>query len=117
MPSKTPALATHRIKTSHVRGERLPSESLNDVIANPLDMDRKFSRMNIGLVKVLGEAFFLYGLLGWIYGVLIQLTHSSWLAGGLSHLMPWIRVDTFAILSFLVSILGFLMWRLAKELG
>jgi hypothetical protein len=79
-------------------------------------MDKEFSRINIRLVKVLGEALFFYGLLGWIYGVVIQLTNPQWLPTGLSHLMPWIRVDTFAIVSLLLSIVGFLMWRLAKEL-
>lgn len=61
---------------------------------------------------VLGEALFLFGLLGWVYGVLIQVSHPEWLRLGLSHLVPWIRVDTFAVLSFLTSILGFLVWRL-----
>jgi hypothetical protein len=80
-------------------------------------MDKQFSSISIGLVKVLGEMLFLYGLLGWIYGVMIQLSNPGLLREGLSHLFPWIRVDTFAIVSFLLSILGFLMWRLAKELG
>jgi hypothetical protein len=80
-------------------------------------MDNEFSRTGVGIVKVLGEVLFLYGLLGWIYGVTIQLTYPNLLHEGLSHLSPWIRVDTFAIVSFLLSILGFLMWRLAKELG
>lgn len=68
------------------------------------------------LFKIVGEVFFVYGLLGWIYGVLIQLYHPNWLAAPLSHLTHWIRVDTFTIASFLVSAIGFLMWRLAAEL-
>ena len=78
-------------------------------------MDRRFLNMRIMLVEVLGEVLYVYGLLGWIYGVTIQLAHSSWLPGGISHLTAWIRVDTFAIVSFLLSILGFFIWRLAKE--
>ena len=31
-------------------------------------------------VRVLGELLFLYGLLGWVYGVLVQLTHPYWLS-------------------------------------
>jgi hypothetical protein len=69
----------------------------------------------VGIVKVLGELFFLYGLLGWTYGVVVQLVHPSWMFYGLSHLVPWIRVDTFTMVSFVVSAVGFLMWRLAKE--
>jgi len=33
---------------------------------------------------------FVYGLLGWICGVTIQLTYPSWLSEGLSHLTTWI---------------------------
>jgi hypothetical protein len=62
------------------------------------------------LLEVLGEVLFVYGLLGWIYGVTIQLTHPTWLPGGLSHLTAWIRADTFAIVSFLLSILGLFIW-------
>jgi hypothetical protein len=65
--------------------------------------------------RVVGEALFLYGLLGWIYGVLIQITNQDLLPTGLSHVTPWIRVDTFAILSFIISIVGFFIWRLTKE--
>ncbi len=61
---------------------------------------------------VLGEALFFFGLVGWVYGVLIQVSRPEWLGLGLSRLVPWIRVDTFAVLSFLTSILGFLIWRL-----
>jgi hypothetical protein len=71
----------------------------------------------IAVVRVVGEALFLYGLLGWTYVLLIQATHDSWLPLGLSHLTPWIRVDTFGILSFIVSIVGFFIWRLTKELS
>jgi hypothetical protein len=73
---------------------------------------------NVKLIvfKVLGELLFLFGLLGWIYGVLVQLVQPEFLPMGLSHLVPWIRVDTFTIVCFFVSALGFLMWRLTKEL-
>jgi hypothetical protein len=67
------------------------------------------------VVKVTGEFLLLYGFLGWIYGVLVQLTHPEWLPLPLSHLTLWIRVDTFTMLSFIVSAVGFFVWRLAKE--
>ncbi len=67
-------------------------------------------------VKVVGEFLFLFGLLAWIYGVLIQLIHPEWLPLSLSHLVMWIRVDTFTILSFIVAAFGFLVWRIAEEL-
>lgn len=67
-------------------------------------------------VKILGQLCFLYGLLGWIYGILFQFIYPQWLTGPLSHLTPGLRVDVFAIVSFFVSMLGFLLWRFTLEL-
>lgn len=69
-------------------------------------MNRNLSA-RLAIFRVVGEALFLYGLLGWIYGVLVQITRPEWLPTGLSHLTLWIRVDTFAVLSFILSIIGF----------
>ncbi len=68
------------------------------------------------IVKVVGELLFLYGLLGWSYGVLIQFMYPGWLPGKLSHLTPNLRLDTFTILSFFISAAGFFIWRLTSEL-
>ena len=67
-------------------------------------------------IKVIGELLFLYGLLAWLDGVFIQLFHPMWLAMPVSHLLTGIRTDTFTILSFILSALGFFMWRLTGEL-
>jgi hypothetical protein len=72
--------------------------------------------LSTAFIRAIGEALFLYGLLGWIYGVLVQLLHPYWMSLPLSHLTLWIRVDTFTILSFILSALGFLTWRITKEL-
>ena len=77
---------------------------------------KKYWLLSIIIVKVVGQLLFLFGFLGWFYGVLIQLIHPEWLQLGLSHLIPWIRVDTFTIICFIVSIVGFFIWRLAREL-
>jgi hypothetical protein len=66
--------------------------------------------------KVLGELLFIYGLLAWLDGVVIQFAYPNWLPRPVSHLLPWMRTDTFTILSFFVSALGFLIWRLTVEL-
>jgi hypothetical protein len=76
---------------------------------------RSFDKAS-AVVRVLGEALFLYGLLGWVYGVLIAVIRPDLLPFQLSHLITWIRTDTFTIMSFLFSILGFFVWRLTKEL-
>ena len=74
------------------------------------------AHLKLIVLKVIGEFLFLFGLLSWFYGVLVQLIHPDYLSTSVSHLIPWIRVDTFTILSFVVAAIGFLMWRLAKEL-
>ena len=61
------------------------------------------------------ETLFLFGLLGWGYGVLLQLYHPEWIEGKLSHLTPFIRVDTFAILAFVISFFSFLTWRILRD--
>jgi len=68
------------------------------------------------VVKVVGELLFLYGLLAWLDGVVIQLTYPMWLAMPVSHLFLWLRTDTFTILSFIAIALGFFIRRLAVEL-
>lgn len=75
----------------------------------------KISSVPVLVLEVIGELLFLYGFFAWVYGVLVQLIHPEWLPLGLSHLTPWIRVDTFTILSFLISAFGFLVWRLTRE--
>jgi hypothetical protein len=67
-------------------------------------------------IRVVGELLFLFGLFGWVNGEIAQFTHPKWLPQPLSHLTPWIRLDTFTILSFIVSGVGFFMWRITKEL-
>ena len=74
------------------------------------------AHLKLIVLKVIGEFLFLFGLLAWVYGVLIQLIHPDYLSTPLSHLILWIRVDTFTILSFFVAAIGFLIWRLTKEL-
>jgi hypothetical protein len=67
------------------------------------------------IIKVVGEALFLFGLLAWLDGVGIQFTNPMWLAMPVSHLLS-IRTDTFTILMFIVSAVGFFIWRLTIEL-
>jgi len=67
------------------------------------------------IIKVIGEMLFIYGLLGWIYGAAIQFNQPLLLTIQISHLTPWLRVDTFTILSFLVSAFGFFIWRISAK--
>jgi hypothetical protein len=67
------------------------------------------------VLKIFGQTAFLFGLLAWFYGVLIQLIHPEFLPTPLSHLTPWLRVDTFTIVSFIIALIGFIVWRLIEE--
>jgi len=51
------------------------------------------------------------------YGVAIQFYQPTWLPIGISHLAPWLRLDTFTVLSFFASALGFFIWRLLTKLN
>jgi hypothetical protein len=70
----------------------------------------------VTIVKVVGELLFLYGLLAWLDGVVIQFFYPQWLPLPVSHLLLWLRTDTFTILSFIVSASGFFIWQLTAEM-
>jgi hypothetical protein len=79
-------------------------------------MNSIFYRLML-IVKVLGQLLFLFGLLAWLDGVVVQFTHPEWLPLSVSHLLPWIRTDTFTILMFIVSAIGFFVWRVIAEVN
>jgi hypothetical protein len=78
-------------------------------------MNTDFNRIMV-IVKVFSQVLFLFGLLAWLDGVIVQFTHPEWLPLSVSHLLPWIRTDTFTILMFIVSAVGFFVWRVIAEL-
>ena len=77
---------------------------------------KRASVRKVVVVKVAGELLFLYGLLAWLDGVVIQFVDPMWLAMPVSHLFHWLRTDTFTILCFFISAFGFFIWRLAVEI-
>ena len=68
------------------------------------------------IVKVFALMLFVFGLLAWLDGIIIQLTYPQWLPLPVSHLLN-IRTDTFTISMFIVSTIGFFVWRLIVELS
>lgn len=58
---------------------------------------------------------FVFGLLGWLYIAAVALVHPETLPIQLTRLTPWLREDTFGILSFAVSFVSFFIWNLTKE--
>ncbi len=79
-------------------------------------MNSSFYKLML-VVKVFGQLLFLFGLLSWLDGVIVQITHPEWLPLSVSHLLPWIRTDTFTILMFIVSAVGFFVWRVIAEIN
>jgi len=64
----------------------------------------------------IGLTMFVFGLFIWLYVIAFQLLYPAWVTEGatFSHLrfppFDW-RVDDVGILSFAVSLIGFLIWR------
>jgi hypothetical protein len=61
---------------------------------------------------------FLFGLLVWLYVVVIQLTRPDWLYEPFSHIqfLPFnLRLDDVGIFAFAISALGFFIWQLEKS--
>lgn len=65
----------------------------------------------------IGLTMFVFGLLTWLYVVGFQYLYPGWVTGGtrFSHIgfppFNW-RVDDVGMLSFAVSAIGFLIWRI-----
>jgi len=67
------------------------------------------------IIRATSLTFFLFGLLGWLYIATIAIVHPETLSWQLTHLTPWIREDTFGILSFTVSFVSFFVWNLTRD--
>jgi hypothetical protein len=67
------------------------------------------------VVREISLALAVYGMAGWIYVGLCALVAPTTLALPLTHLMPWLREDTAGVLSFIVSFLGFVSYRLTSR--
>jgi hypothetical protein len=57
----------------------------------------------------------LYGLLGGLYICVNAWIHPETLPLQLTHLTPWIREDTFGMLSFIVSAMSYFGLQLIKK--
>jgi hypothetical protein len=73
------------------------------------------SRRGLTVVREVSLALAVYGMAGWIYVGLCALVAPTTLALPLTHLTPWLREDTAGVLSFIVSFLGFVSYRLTSR--
>ena len=72
-----------------------------------------------GLLRAVALTAFVFGLLIWVYVVVIQVTHPEWLAEPFSHvdLFPfnW-RLDEVGMAAFAVAVAGFLVWQILRNI-
>jgi hypothetical protein len=59
-------------------------------------------------------ALALYGFAGWLYVAGVALAQPQTLSWQLTHLASWPRTDTFGELSFVVSFVAFIAYRLTR---
>ena len=81
---------------------------------------RLILRLGSNFQRAIFLTMFLFGLLTWLYVVAVQVTHPEWVATPLTHIDVFplnVRVDSTGITGFLVSALGFLLWRLTSKNG
>ena len=57
----------------------------------------------------------LYGFAAWVYVAGVALFLPNTLSWQLTHLAKWPRTDTFGELSFVISFLAFIAYRLSRE--
>lgn len=68
------------------------------------------------LVNIFALAFAVYGFAAWVYVATVAIVLPYTLSWRLTHLLSWPRTDTFGELSFLVSFIGFVVYRFTREL-
>ena len=66
-------------------------------------------------VREISLALAVYGMAAWIYVGLCALVAPATLALPLTHLIPSLREDTAGVLSFIVSFLGFIGYRITRR--
>jgi hypothetical protein len=71
--------------------------------------------IGIKIVREVSLALALYGMAGWIYVGLCALVAPQTLTLPLTHLAPFLREDTAGVLSFIVSFLGFISYRITRR--
>ena len=68
-----------------------------------------------GLLRAVALTAFVFGLLVWVYVVVIQVTHPIWVVEPFSHVnifpFNW-RLDEVGMTAFGVAVVGFLVWQI-----
>jgi hypothetical protein len=68
-----------------------------------------------GLLRAVALTAFVFGLLVWVYVVVIQVTHPIWVVEPFFHVnifpFNW-RLDEVGMVAFAVAGVGFLVWQI-----
>ena len=87
---------------------------MNILLTERLGLDGLLIREH-GLLRAVALTAFVFGLLVWVYVVVIQVTHPEWLVEPFSHVdvfpFDW-RLDEVGMAAFAVAAVGFLVWRI-----
>ena len=67
------------------------------------------------LFNTLALTLAIYGFAGWAYVAVVALALPNTLPWQLTHLASWPRTDTFGELSFAVSFVAFIAYRLTRD--
>ncbi len=68
--------------------------------------------------RALLSTLFVFGLLTWVYVVILQMAHPDWLTGPLTHINAFpfdLRVDVTGMVAFVVSALAFFFLQLTPK--
>jgi peptidoglycan/LPS O-acetylase OafA/YrhL len=71
--------------------------------------------MSRRLVSAVSLTLTIYAFAAWVYVALVALVAPSTLHLQLTHLASWPRTDTFGEMSFLVSLLSFATYSIARH--
>ena len=81
-------------------------------------MDGSMVRRRV-LMRAIALTVFLFGLLVWVYVVVVQVTHPEWLSAPFSHVdyfpFNW-RLDEVGMAAFAIAAIGFLSWQIELNL-
>ncbi len=71
-----------------------------------------------GLLRAVALTAFIFGLLVWVYVVIIQVTHPGWVVAPFSHVnvfpFNW-RLDEVGMTAFAVAAAGFFVWQIELD--
>ena len=77
------------------------------------DLDGLMIRKH-GLLRAVALTAFVFGLLVWVYVVVVQITHPQWVTAPFSHVrvfpFDW-RLDEAGMAAFAVAAVGFFVWQ------